>query len=241
MVQITPKDEELLALLKVDSREPVASLARKLGLSRTTVQEYAPPAHRARILSIYQLGFTGGMSIGVVVAAALGLAFVMSAHASFWYVAAMCALVSLVGFSYTIICAHFPDGGGVYSAAKKRSVHLGVIGALLLIADYTITAALSAYEGFRYMLPNGVTPVLVDSSFAVAFAIILEATLSYLGLGPADQASWGRLLAGATSEAGDFVWWLAIFPGLAIFGAALSYNLLGEALRDAIDPKRKKR
>ena len=94
---------------------------------------------------------------------------------------------------------------------------------------------------FRHMLPNGVTPVLVDSSFAVAFAIILEATLSYLGLGPADQASWGRLLAGATSEAGDFVWWLAIFPGLAIFGAALSYNLLGEALRDAIDPKRKKR
>lgn len=93
---------------------------------------------------------------------------------------------------------------------------------------------------FRHMLPNGVTPVLVDASFAVAFAIILEATLSYLGLGPTDQASWGRLLANATSEVGDFVWWLAIFPGMAIFLAALSYNLLGEALRDAIDPKRTK-
>jgi ABC-type dipeptide/oligopeptide/nickel transport system permease subunit len=93
---------------------------------------------------------------------------------------------------------------------------------------------------FRHMLPNGITPVLVDASFAIAFAIILEATLSYLGLGPTDQASWGRLLASATSESGDFVWWLAMFPGLAIFLAALSYNLLGEALRDAIDPKRSK-
>ncbi len=93
---------------------------------------------------------------------------------------------------------------------------------------------------FRHMLPNGVTPVLVDASFAIAFAIILEATLSFLGLGPADQASWGRLLADATGPVGDFNWWLAIFPGLAIFLAALSYNLIGEALRDAIDPKLKK-
>ncbi|HBS28812.1 MAG TPA: hypothetical protein DEB06_05035 [Phycisphaerales bacterium] len=93
---------------------------------------------------------------------------------------------------------------------------------------------------FRHMLPNGVTPVLVDASFAIALAIILEATLSYLGLGPADQASWGRLLADATNEAGDFVPWLAIFPGLAIFLAALSYNMIGEALRDAIDPKLRK-
>ena len=93
---------------------------------------------------------------------------------------------------------------------------------------------------FRHMLPNGVTPVLVDASFAIAFAIILEATLSFLGLGPADQASWGRLLSDATGPVGDFNWWLAIFPGLAIFLAALSYNLIGEALRDAIDPKLKK-
>ncbi len=90
---------------------------------------------------------------------------------------------------------------------------------------------------FRHILPSGVTPVLVEASFSVAFAIILEATLSFLGLGPTDQASWGRLLADATGPVGDFVWWLAIFPGLAIFLAALSYNLLGEALRDAIDPR----
>lgn len=93
---------------------------------------------------------------------------------------------------------------------------------------------------FKHMLPNGVTPVLVDASFAVAAAILAEATLSFLGLGPDDQASWGRLLADATNTAGDFIWWLAIFPGLAIFLSVLSYNLLGEAMRDAIDPKLKK-
>lgn len=93
---------------------------------------------------------------------------------------------------------------------------------------------------FKHMLPNGVTPVLVDASFAVAFAIIYEATLSYLGLGPVGQASWGKLLHGATGTTGNFVWWLAIFPGAAIFLTVLSYNLIGEALRDAIDPKLKK-
>jgi peptide/nickel transport system permease protein len=93
---------------------------------------------------------------------------------------------------------------------------------------------------FRQMLPNGVTPVLVDSSFAVAAAILAEATLSYLGLGPDGQASWGKLLSSATGTTGTFVWWLAIYPGLAIFLTVLAYNLLGEALRDAIDPKLRK-
>lgn len=93
---------------------------------------------------------------------------------------------------------------------------------------------------FKHMLPNGVTPVLVDSSFAIAAAILAEAVLSYLGLGPANQASWGRLLSDATNQVGDFIWWLAIFPGAAIFLTVLSYNLIGEALRDAIDPKLKK-
>ncbi len=93
---------------------------------------------------------------------------------------------------------------------------------------------------FKHMLPNGVTPVLVDASFAIAAAITIEATLSFLGLGPVDQASWGKLLSSATSAEGEFKWWLAIFPGLAIFLTVLSYNLIGEALRDAIDPKLKK-
>lgn len=93
---------------------------------------------------------------------------------------------------------------------------------------------------FKHMLPNGVTPVLVESSFAIAAAILAEATLSFLGLGPDNQASWGKLLSSATGESSEFFWWLAIFPGAAIFLTVLSYNLIGEALRDAIDPKLKK-
>jgi peptide/nickel transport system permease protein len=93
---------------------------------------------------------------------------------------------------------------------------------------------------FRHMLPNGVTPVLVDASFAIAAAILAESTLSYLGLGPEEQPSWGRLLSDSTNNVGQFLWWLAIFPGVAIFLSVLAYNLLGESLRDAIDPKLKK-
>ena len=93
---------------------------------------------------------------------------------------------------------------------------------------------------FRHMLPNGLTPVLVEASFAVAGAILAEATISYLGFGPTNQPSWGRLLSSAVSEDGAFKWWLAIFPGFAIFMTVFAYNLVGEALRDAIDPKLQK-
>ncbi len=93
---------------------------------------------------------------------------------------------------------------------------------------------------FRHMLPNGVTPVLVQASFGVAAAIIAEATLSYLGLGPYGQSSWGKLLALTTGETGVFLWWMAVFPGAAIFLTVLAYNVLGENFRDAIDPKMRK-
>ena len=93
---------------------------------------------------------------------------------------------------------------------------------------------------FRHMLPNGITPVLVLASFSIAAAILAEATLSFLGLGPDGQASWGKLLASATGATGTFNWWLAIFPGAAIFLTVLAYNLMGEAFRDAIDPKLRK-
>ena len=90
---------------------------------------------------------------------------------------------------------------------------------------------------FRHMLPNGITPVLVAASFGIASAILAESSLSFLGLGLIDEPSWGQLLAQATGAGGGFYWWLATFPGLAIFVTVLAYNLLGEALRDALDPK----
>ncbi|MFV2060990.1 MAG: ABC transporter permease [Gammaproteobacteria bacterium] len=92
---------------------------------------------------------------------------------------------------------------------------------------------------FRHMLPNGIAPILVAASFGVASAILAEATLSFLGLGLVDDPSWGQMLNQAV-QSSTFNWWMAVFPGGAIFLTVFTYNLLGEALRDAIDPNIKK-
>ncbi len=92
---------------------------------------------------------------------------------------------------------------------------------------------------FRHMLPNGMAPVLVTVSFSVASAILAEATLSFLGLGPVDEPSWGQMLNQAV-QAANFNWWMAIFPGGAIFLTMFTYMLIGEAMRDAFDPHLKK-
>jgi len=94
---------------------------------------------------------------------------------------------------------------------------------------------------FRHMLPNGIAPVLVSSTFGVGVAILLESTLSFLGLGDPDRPSWGQLLNQARSGGASFHWWIAIYPGLAIFLTVFSYNLIGQSVRDAIDPKLRKR
>src|SRR5205085_3846992 len=81
----------------------------------------------------------------------LGLAFLVAGRSSFWLILGMSWLILAVGWAYTQICRIYPDGGGVYTAAKHRSRLLGVIGALLLFADYTVTASLSAVEAFHYV------------------------------------------------------------------------------------------
>src|SRR3954447_18505273 len=80
----------------------------------------------------------------------LGLAFLVAGRTSFWLIGAMSLLILVVGWAYTHVCRLYPDGGGVYTAGKRRARILGVIGALLLFADYTITASLSAVESFHY-------------------------------------------------------------------------------------------
>ncbi|MAE60508.1 MAG: ABC transporter permease [Planctomycetaceae bacterium] len=88
----------------------------------------------------------------------------------------------------------------------------------------------------KHMLPNGVAPVLVEASFGVAGAIISESVLSFLGIGLIDDPSWGKMLSETISGTGGFKWWMAIFPGNAIFLTVFAYILIGESLRDAIDP-----
>ncbi|MCC6424560.1 MAG: amino acid permease [Phycisphaerales bacterium] len=80
----------------------------------------------------------------------LGLAFLFAGRTSFYLILLMSLLIVAVGWAYTQICRIYPDGGGVYTAAKSRSRTLAVIGALLLFADYTVTASLSVLDGFHY-------------------------------------------------------------------------------------------
>ncbi len=104
----------------------------------------------------------------------IGLAFAIAGYSSFWLIAAMCALTALVGFNYMIVCRNYPDGGGVYASVRHRSEILSIVGAFLLIADYIVTASISALSAFQYL---GVTQ---PELFAGA-AILGIGALNYFG------------------------------------------------------------
>ena len=89
----------------------------------------------------------------------------------------------------------------------------------------------------RHILPNALAPVLVSATLGIAGAILTESSLSFLGLGvQPPMASWGNILLEGKQALG-IAWWLSLFPGLAILLTALGYNLLGESLRDILDPR----
>ncbi len=90
---------------------------------------------------------------------------------------------------------------------------------------------------FRHILPNALSPVFVAATFGVAGAILTESGLSFLGLGvQPPNASWGNILTTGKDYI-EVAWWLSLYPGLAILVTVLSYNLVGEGLRDALDPR----
>ena len=104
----------------------------------------------------------------------IGLAFAVAGYSSFWLIAAMCVLTALVGINYMIICRLYPDGGGVYASVRHRSEVISIVGAFLLIADYLVTAAISALSAFQYLgVPH-------PEKFA-AVAILLIGLLNLLG------------------------------------------------------------
>lgn len=123
----------------------------------------------------------------------LGLAFFYTLHASFWYVLGVGALVACVGWAYTIICRCYPDGGGVYSAARHTSQQLAVVGALLLFADYIVTAAISAYDGMHYL---GIPDRGMTVAFAAMGSILLIGFINYIG--PRKAGTFALVVALAT-------------------------------------------
>jgi amino acid transporter/nucleotide-binding universal stress UspA family protein len=104
----------------------------------------------------------------------IGLAFAVAGYASFWLIAAMCVLTALVGLNYIVICRLYPDGGGVYVSVRHRSEVISIVGAFLLIADYLVTAAISALSAFAYLgVPH-------PEKFA-AMSILIIGALNLLG------------------------------------------------------------
>lgn len=127
----------------------------------------------------------------------LGLAFAFNGRASFWYIAAMCLLMIGVGWCYTAVCRLFPDGGGVYSAARQRSELLAVVGALLLCADYVVTASLSCLDAFHYLGIKDLQ-ILGTPVDAIATAVTILLIGFFNGFGPTKTGFAAMLVALAT-------------------------------------------
>ena len=94
---------------------------------------------------------------------------------------------------------------------------------------------------FRYVFPNGLSPLIVQCTFVVAYAIISEASLSFLGAGvDPETPTWGNMLRDGQRVL-QRAWWLAVLPGVALVLTVLTLNMLGDGLRDALDPRGRKR
>lgn len=130
----------------------------------------------------------------------------------------------------------------VYTPRVARVVRAStlVVRELLFVEAARAIGARTPHILWHHVLPNLLSPILVQGSFIFAYAILAEAGLSFLGVGmPPEIPTWGTMVAGSQQYA-DRAFWVVLFPGLAIILTALSLQLLGDGVRDALDPKLKK-
>jgi peptide/nickel transport system permease protein len=93
----------------------------------------------------------------------------------------------------------------------------------------------------RYIFMNSLSPLIVQSTFVIAFAILAEASLSFLGAGvPPDTPTWGSMVSSGQPRLQQ-AWWISVFPGTFLFVTVLAFNLIGDGLRDALDPRSRRR
>ncbi len=175
-------------------------------------------------------GFYGGWIDSVMMRAldallAIPRVLLVIAAAVFWGPLSLPAFIVLLGAT------------GWFGVSRLvRAEVLSVVG-----RDHIVAArALGASDGrllLTHVLPNVLSPVIVGSALGVGNVIILEAGLSFLGAGVhAPHASWGNIIRDGSIELG-LLWWMSVFPGIAVVGTVLACNLIGDALRDALDPR----
>lgn len=148
------------------------------------------------------------------------------------------AIVAFVGQGLTIVIVALTAQRWIPYCRVTRAETLALRDREFILAARTLGAG-HKFILRRHILPNVMLSVIVMTSFAMANAIIAESSLSFLGLGiPPTIPTWGGMLADSRSYISS-AWWMALFPGLAIFLTVLGLNLLGDALRNQFDPKLK--
>jgi peptide/nickel transport system permease protein len=199
-------------------------------------------------------GVTVSLTIGLVVVAIQVLLGVLLGGVAGYYGGAVDLVLSRVFelmlavptfFLILTVAAVFPPSIYVVMAILGLTGWVGIarfvrgeflrVRSLEYVAAARVIGASDLRVMLRHILPNAIAPVLVSASFGIASAILTESALSFLGIGvPQHLVTWGSILSEARSN--TFAWWLAVFPGAAIFITVTAYNLLGDGLRDALDP-----
>ncbi|WP_460596701.1 oligopeptide ABC transporter permease [Geomonas sp. Red276] len=176
-------------------------------------------------------GFYGGWTDSIL----MRLVDIMLCFPTFFLILAVIAMLE-PSINYIMIIIGLTSWTGV-----ARLVRAEVLS--LKSRDFVLAArVLGASDAriiFRHILPNALSPVLVSATLGVAGAILTESALSFLGIGVQPPTpSWGNILTSGKDYI-EFAWWLSLYPGLAILVTVLSYNLVGEGIRDALDPRRR--
>ncbi len=178
------------------------------------------------------LGLIGGYFRGIVDELIMRFVDIMLCFPSFFLILAVIAFLepSLINIMVVIGCTSWM---GVARLVRAETLSLRE-------RDYILAAKLAGASTkrilFIHILPNALGPILVTASLGIAGAILIESSLSFLGIGvQPPTASWGNILLEGKQNL-EVAWWLSVFPGFAILFTVLGYNLLGESLRELFDP-----
>jgi peptide/nickel transport system permease protein len=224
------------------------SAEHQLGTDELGRDLLARIAHGGRYsLSIAAMTAIGAVAMGTLLGLMSGffrrldapISRVVDAMMSFPDILLAIALVailrpSMLNVVYALVLVYTPRVARVVRASTL------VVRELLYVEAARAVGVSSAGILFRHILPNLMSPILVQSSFIFAYAILAEAALSFLGVGvPPEIPTWGTMVAGSQQYAHQALW-IVLFPGLAIIITALSLQLLGDGIRDLLDPRLKK-
>ncbi|TMH07832.1 MAG: ABC transporter permease [Betaproteobacteria bacterium] len=237
-----PNDTAVLERLKGPSAKHL------LGTDELGRDLYARIVHGARYsLAIAALTALGAIIFGTVLGLVAGffrkldtpLMRVVDAMMAFPDILLAIALVAILGASLVNVVIALVL---VYTPRVARAVRAStlVVRELLFVEAVRALGVRTSRILWRHILPNLMSPILVQVSFIFAYAILAEAGLSFLGVGvPPEIPTWGTMVA-ASQQYAHQAFWVVLFPGLAIIVTALSLQLLGDGVRDLLDPKLKK-